>query len=156
MSGRVIGVCISEEKGTAKKDIGRGYLRTGHGLDGDAHAGTFKQVSLLMAESIRRLAAEHNLDPKPGDLAENIVTEGIDLGPLPVGARLRVGKALLEVVQRGKEVRSHHFSFHGLRLLPTEGVFCHVLESGAVTVGDTVDLIADHPNRQKTGVPGRI
>ncbi|MDI6710516.1 MAG: MOSC domain-containing protein [Thermoanaerobacterales bacterium] len=141
MAGKVVGVCISEKRGTAKKNVGRGYLRAGLGLEGDGHAGTFKEVSLAMAESARRLAGEHNLEAVPGDFAENILIEGIDLRTVTVGQRLRVGAALLEVVQIGKDVQPHHYSFHGLRLLPTEGVFCRVLGSGPVAVGDPVELV---------------
>lgn len=143
MAGRVVGVCISEQRGTGKTNVGRGYLRAGLGLEGDGHAGTFKQVSLAMAESARRLAAEHSLQAAPGDFAENILTEGIDLRRVAVGDRLRVGAAVLEVVQIGKEVQPHHYSFHGLRLLPTEGVFCRVVESGPVAVGDPVELLVE-------------
>ncbi|MEW6193040.1 MAG: MOSC domain-containing protein [Bacillota bacterium] len=139
--GKVLGVCISRERGTAKRDIGEGYFREGHGLEGDAHAGTPREVTLLMGESVRRFEREHGLEVNPGDFAENILTEGVDLGRVRPGMRLQVGEGVLEVIQIGKEVKPHHYSFHGFRLLPTEGVFCRVVKGGRVRVGDPVMVL---------------
>ena len=48
MKGRVLAVCTSEDKGEKKRDIGQGLLIADHGLEGDAHAGSWhRQVSLL-------------------------------------------------------------------------------------------------------------
>jgi len=57
-----------------------------------------------------------------------------------VGDILQAGEAELQVTQIGKEVHPGHYSFHGLALLPTEGVFCRVIKSGEVKVGDEVSL----------------
>ncbi|MEW6771684.1 MAG: MOSC domain-containing protein [Bacillota bacterium] len=141
--GKVLGVCISRERGTAKRNIGEGHFREGHGLEGDAHAGTPREVTLLMGESVQRFSREHGLEVTPGDFAENILTEGVDLGRVKPGMRLQVGEGVLEVIQIGKEVKPHHYSFHGFRLLPTEGVFCRVVEGGRVRVGDPVTVLDD-------------
>ena len=45
--GRIMAVCISEKKGTVKKDIGQCRIIEDHGLENDAHAGSARQVSLL-------------------------------------------------------------------------------------------------------------
>ena len=46
-------VCISEKKGTAKKNIGQAELIENFGLRDDAHAGDWhRQVSLLSYEKI--------------------------------------------------------------------------------------------------------
>jgi hypothetical protein len=37
--GKVLAVCISGEKGTAKRNVGKAEFTAGHGLTGDAHAG---------------------------------------------------------------------------------------------------------------------
>jgi MOSC domain-containing protein YiiM len=56
-----------------------------------------------------------------------------------VGDRLRVGKALLEVVQIGKPPEvAHTYHFQGVSVLPTEGVFCRVVEGGWVRRGDEI------------------
>jgi len=35
------------------------------------------------------------------------------------------------------------YNYHGYSLLPTKGVFCKVIESGEVKIGDTVRIIKD-------------
>lgn len=141
MAGTVIGVCISAERGTAKQNVGEGYFKEEFGLVGDGHAGSPRQVSLLMGESVARFTLEHGLNPQPGDFAENILTHGIDLKEVKPGTYLQAGEGILEVVQIGKEVRPHHYAFHGFRLLPTEGLFCRVVKGGKVKVGDPVKVV---------------
>ena len=54
--GRIEAVCISEKKGTVKRDIGTCRVLADHGLENDAHAGSERQVSLLSYEiRLRRL-----------------------------------------------------------------------------------------------------
>jgi len=139
-----------------KVDIGQGELRRDHGLVGDSHAGlsqpfdspstglrtglrTSRQVSLLALESIERANWEHGIGAGPGSFAENLTTQGLDLLSLKAGDRLRVGKALLEVVQIGKPPDvAHTYNFHGVSVLPAEGLFCRVVEGGWVRRGDEI------------------
>jgi len=50
--------------------------------------------------------------------------------------RIRIGRALLEVTQIGKEISPNHSSFDGHQLLPTEGVLCRICSVGPVAPGD--------------------
>jgi MOSC domain-containing protein YiiM len=144
----IVAVCRSEQRTEPKVDIGQGELRRDYGLVGDSHAGlsqpfdklrTPRQVSLLALESIERANREHGIEAGPGSFAENLTTQGLDLLSLKVGDRLRVGKALLEVVQIGKPPEvAHTYHFHGVSVLPTEGVFCRVVEGGWVRQGDEI------------------
>jgi MOSC domain-containing protein YiiM len=137
---RIVAVCRSEQRTEPKVDIGQGELRQDHGLVGDSHAGlSQRQVSLLALESIERANQEHGINAGPGSFAENLTTQNLDLLSLKVGDHLRVGEALLEVVQIGKPPEvSHTYHFHGVSLLPTEGVFCRVVEGGWVCQGDEI------------------
>src|SRR4030042_5744130 len=102
---RIIAVCKSQDKGTRKEDVREGLLKKEHGLVGDAHADccTHRQVSLLAVESINKMRSR-GFDIGPGDFAENLTTEGINLVALPVGTHLSVGKVvMLEVTQIGKQ-----------------------------------------------------
>jgi MOSC domain-containing protein YiiM len=124
--------------------LGKGFLQKGLGVAGDSHAGTEKEVSLLTIESIHRLREETGISAEPGSFAENITTEGIDLASLPAGSHLQVGEAKLMVIQIGKDPsRPHTYSYHGYSILPKEGVFCKVMESGEVNVEDIIKLIED-------------
>ena len=136
----VFAVCASQERALPTADIGQGELRAGYGLVGDAHAGLGeRQVSLLALESIEQANREHGIEARPGSFAENLTTLGLDLLALGVGDRLRVGPALLEVVQIGKPPEAAHtYSFQGVSILPRLGVFCRVLEGGRVARGDAI------------------
>lgn len=140
-AGKIVAVCTSKSKGVHKADIGQGDLCQGFGLAGDAHGGDWhRQVSLLALESIDKMRAA-GLDVGPGDFAENLTTTGLDLSSLPVGTRLLVGdSALLEITQIGKECHDRCDIYHraGDCVMPREGVFAIVLESGPVQVGDAV------------------
>jgi len=140
-SGKIVSVNISESK-TVRKPAGTsGTLMVGHGFDGDAHAGDWhRQVSLLAQESIDSMVAK-GLDVGPGDFAENITTEGLELYTLPVGTLLRVGEeAVLEVTQIGKVCHTKCAIYYqaGDCVMPKEGIFAIVLEPGQVKVGDTI------------------
>ena len=65
---------------------------------------------------------------KPGDFAENIMTEGIILHTLPIGTKLRIGSCELEVTQIGKQCHKgcEIRNITGECIMPTEGIFAIV------------------------------
>ena len=139
---KVVAVCISEKKGTMKFVVPEIQLKIKHGIVGDAHAGDWhRQVSLLGNESVEKM--KKNFPDIPiGAFAENILTEGITLYQLPIGTRLRVGEALLELTQIGKECHSDCAIRKqvGDCVMPREGVFTIVLEEGTVRAGDRIEI----------------
>ena len=139
-------VCISEKKGQQKHPVERVRLRPEYGIEGDAHAGNWhRQVSLLGQESVDRLQERLSIPLLPGAFAENILCEGIELFKLPVGTRLRVGTALCEVTQIGKECHADCAIRRqaGDCVMPREGIFAVVLEAGEAGAGDPVTLEGD-------------
>jgi len=77
----------------------------------------------------------------PGDFAENLTTEGIELVSLPVGTKVSIGKeVILEITQIGKECHSGCAIFRqvGKCIMPKEGVFARVIRGGFVKAGDHV------------------
>jgi MOSC domain-containing protein YiiM len=142
MVGKVAGVCMSQRRTDPKKNVGEGFLKKGVGVVGDSHAGTEKEVSLLAIESIQRLCQESGISAGPGSFAENITTEAMNLTSLPIGSKLQVGEAKLMVIQIGKDAsQAHTYNYQGHSILPKEGVFCKVIESGEVKIGDTIRMI---------------
>jgi len=94
-------------------------------------------------EDFLKLCRETGLSAEPGCFAENIRTEGINIHCLGCGSKLQVGKAKLIIIQIGKDLsQSHSYSHRGYSLLPTKGVFCRVIESGEVKIGDPVKQIS--------------
>ncbi len=137
--GEVIGVCLSKEKEKPKNNVERGYLKKGFGLVGDAHFGTEREVSLLAIEDVKRKELPFLF--RPGNFAENITTQGIDILSLPLRTRLKVGKTILEVSQIGKGKGPHAYSYRGYSLLPKYGVFCKVVKSDWIKIGDRIEVI---------------
>lgn len=138
----IAAVCISTMKGVPKKAVEEIELRPEHGIVGDAHAGDWhRQVSLLSDESVEKMRSKLP-DLKPGAFAENILTKGITLYELPIGTRLRVGTALLQVTQIGKECHNSCAirNVTGDCVMPREGIFAVVLEGGTVKAGDSVEV----------------
>ena len=141
---KIVAVCSSEEKGTRKKSVNEGVVREAYGLVGDAHADccTHRQVSLLAQESIDKMLAL-GVKVGPGDFAENITTEGIDLVSLSIGTRISIGKdVLLEVTQIGKECHTPCAIYRqaGVCVMPTEGIFTRVICGGVAKVGDQLTV----------------
>jgi len=154
----VVAVCQSRQRTDPKVDIGEGELRVGHGLVGDAHAGlSERQVSLLAIESIERTNHKHGITAVPGSFAENLTTEGLDLGILQVGDRLRAGEAELVVVQLGKPPgAAHTYNYQGVSILPREGVFCRVVRSGWVRRGEEIAVMSPSPDAANGNKEGHL
>ena len=142
-SAIILAVCISERKGEQKHPVKSIHLRPHHGIDGDAHAGDWhRQVSLLGRESVDRLYEKIRIPLPPGAFAENILCEGIELCRLPIGTKLRIGTALCEVTQIGKECHADCAIRRqaGDCVMPREGIFVVVLEAGEAGPGDLVSV----------------
>jgi MOSC domain-containing protein YiiM len=144
IKGKIKAISVSEKKGTRKTNVPQVQLRADFGIIGDAHSGNWhRQVSLLAIESINKIAAR-DVNVSPGDFAENITTEGIDLLTLSVGGRLKVGEnAELEITQFGKKChdKCEIFERVGDCIMPREGVFARVTKAGAINVGDVIEAI---------------
>lgn len=141
--GKVIAVCLSEKKGTAKRPVESGRLLPEHGLENDAHAGNWhRQVSLLALEKIEDFKQRGALVTY-GDFGENLVVSGIDLVSLPVGARLASGDILLEITQIGKQCHTRCAIYYSMGecIMPTQGVFAKVLRGGEIRAGDEINLL---------------
>ncbi len=150
----VLAVCISEKKGTEKKEVEKIALKKDWGIEGDAHAGKWhRQVSLLAFEKIdafRKKGAEVDF----GAFGENIIVAGIDLRNLPVGTVLEIGEAKLRVTQIGKECHSHCniYKKMGDCIMPREGIFAEVLKEGCVQKGDIIKIIEKENGPYRVGI----
>ncbi|MBV8694931.1 MAG: MOSC domain-containing protein [Ktedonobacteraceae bacterium] len=135
------------------------------GVEGDAHLGktvkhrsrvkvdptqpNLRQVHLIHAELHDELRAA-GFTVSPGQMGENITTQGINLLALPTGTRLHLGdKAVIEVTGlRNPCVQLDHFQSglmaavlghdeHG-KLIRKSGVMGIVLASGTVRPGEPI------------------
>ena len=140
--GKIRAVCISEKKGTQKKNVHQAEFIQAWGIKDDAHAGKrHRQVSLLSYDKIEAFRAK-GAEVEDGAFGENLVVEGFDFAALPVGTKFRCNDVLLEMTQIGKEC--HHgcaiFQKMGDCIMPREGVFARVLHGGVIHQGDELTL----------------
>ena len=132
---KILSINISEKKGVQKAPVTVATLTENHGIEGDAHAGPWhRQVSLLADEDIDSMRGK-GADINFGSFAENITTEGVPMGELPIGTQLHLGEALLEITQIGKEC--HHgcaiYDIVGDCVMPRKGVFARVIHGGIIS-----------------------
>lgn len=110
LPGRVVAVHRSADHTFAKSVSDEISILPGLGVEGDAHCGprvkhrsrvaanpdqpNLRQVHLMSSEIFDEVG-EAGFTVQPGDLGENITTEGIDLIGLPTGTLLRIGERAL-------------------------------------------------------------
>lgn len=149
--GKIMAVCISEKRGTQKKNIEKVRLIENFGLEGDAHGGNWhRQVSLLSYEKVLAFE-EKGISAEDGAFGENLLVEGFDFKTLPVGTRFRCGDALLEMTQIGKECHSHCEIYQAVGdcIMPREGVFARVLHGGEIQIGDELEIVPSSDSDSK-------
>jgi MOSC domain-containing protein YiiM len=109
------------------------------GFEGCVHGrpGSRRQVLLVEGEMLRELGLS------PGVVRENITTEGIRLGELESGRRLRIGGAVLEVTVPCEPCDKMDAIRPGLQdeLQGRRGTLCRVIENGLIRRGDALDVI---------------
>lgn len=150
--GKIVGICTSEKRGTVKKEQKEVNLIEDWGLEEDAHGGNWhRQVSLLSYEKIQKFR-EKGADVALGAFGENLIIEGYDFRDLPVGTRFRIGDAILEMTQIGKNCHSHCeiYKRMGDCIMPREGVFTEVVKPGHIKVGDEITMIPPKKDRPFT------
>ena len=175
-SGTVVAVNRSATHTMSKPSVDAITLRVGHGVEGDAHAGTtdqhryhkridperpnLRQVHLIHAELHDDLAAR-GMPVSPGAMGENVTTRGVDLLDLPRGTRLHLGAdAVIELTglrNPCKQLNALHDDLLGAMIgrrdddsvLPLTGVMSIVAAGGTVRAGDPirVELPAGAPER---------
>ena len=142
-NAKVVSVNLSPTVGMRKTPQQSAELILDRGFVDDAHKGDWhRQVSALGIESIDTMRAA-GLDVGPGDFAENLTTEGIDLVDLPIGTLVRIGEAELELSQIGKVCHTRCAIYHqaGDCVMPREGVFFVVRKAAPVSAGDAIEVL---------------
>lgn len=165
MQGNVVSVSVSPTHTMTKPTQQRIRLLAGLGVEGDAHLGetvkhrsrvardpsqpNLRQVHLIHFELLDELG-EAGFDVVPGQMGENITTQGIDLLGLPAGTRLYIGEtAVVEVtglrnpcvqlngIQPGLMAATLDRDEQG-NLVRKAGVMSIVLAGGDVKPGDRI------------------
>jgi MOSC domain-containing protein YiiM len=108
------------------------------GLEGCAHGNPPRREVLF--------ASQEHLDAvgvEPGAIRENITVAGADVQTWPIGQRVRVGDALLEITMVCDPCERMDQLRQGLRaeIDGKRGMLAHVVEGGEIEVGDPVELM---------------
>jgi MOSC domain-containing protein YiiM len=145
MNGRVISLHIRTEKHGTPIPVAEAIGRVGGGIEGDVHAHRETRAVLVVDRS-----ALDALGLKPGDLREEITTDGLpDVTNLPVDTELRIGAATLRV-NGPCEPCTHIGELLGVpdpeafrqSLLGRRGALCTVVTVTApIHVGDPVEVL---------------
>jgi MOSC domain-containing protein YiiM len=135
----VAGLFVSPGRGTGRSEP-RDRVRAleGHGLEGCAHANPPRREVLL--------ASQHHLDAvgvPPGAIRENVTIADADVHAWPIGQRVRVGEALLEITMVCDPCHRMDELREGLRaeIDGRRGMLAHVVEGGEIALGDAIELL---------------
>lgn len=151
--GTIYAISVSPERGQLKKEVSKANLIANHGIENDGHAGDWgRQITCLNWASVQKANIEHHLNAGPGDFAENILIDGLDLSGLTVGSKIRLASdVVLEVTQIGKEDHPSIVSrTFGVSLLPSEGLFCKVIKGGKLKKRDSAEIIRTRDSTAET------
>jgi len=163
----VVAVSRKSTHGIAKSNADSIHLIAGHGVEGDAHFGmmvqhrsrvaanpdqpNLRQVHLIHAELFDELAGQ-GFEVSPGDMGENLTTQGVDLLALPEGTELMLGDtARIRITGLRNPCKQLNGHTPGLMnavldkhadgtLIRKAGVMAVVLEGGEVRAGDAIDV----------------
>ena len=140
--GAVERIFLADAHGSQPRPVAVAVAHAGRGLEGDRHFddGDSCHLSLIEAEAIENMRAEHGLDLPPGDARRQLVVRGVDLGDL-IGRRFLVGDVECEGEERC-EPCNHLAGLVEtpivLRGLLHSGLRARILRGGTIRVGDTV------------------
>ena len=141
--GKVLSVNISDQKGTIKKPIAKIKINA-DGIAGDSHSGKWhRQISLLGREDIEFFEKQIGRKILPGEFAENITTENLDIASAKLMDRFKIGTVELEVTQIGKECHGDScaiFREIGKCVMPKKGIFTRVITGGDIKSNDVITL----------------
>jgi MOSC domain-containing protein YiiM len=142
-TGKIVGVSVSQKKGTPKENIKKAFLKKGIGIEGDSHSGNWHRMLSLLPYEIIEYVNSKGYDFKPGGFAENLTIKDLDFDKLKIGDTLKLGNtAIIKITQKGKKHEDDKFiqALIGESILPHHGYFAEVIEEGTIKIGDKVEI----------------
>ncbi|MBI3661971.1 MAG: MOSC domain-containing protein [Acidobacteria bacterium] len=135
----VLRLFICPEPGRPAREVPEARAVENWGLEGCAHArrGSQRQVLLMDTETIEEM------EILPGQVKENVLTQGLNLRSLERGQRLRAGEALLEVTLPCSPCSLMESIRPGLEaeIRGKRGMLCRVIEGGVIRAGDSMEMV---------------
>jgi MOSC domain-containing protein YiiM len=143
--GKLIGIAIKRKQREPMEPLDSVTISVECGLDGDVKGAIpDHQVTIVFKDGWDAACAELGQELPWTARRANLFVDGVSV-PQSMGARIRVGKVLLEVTEETQPCMVMELQAKGLRraLMPEwrGGVTCRVLEAGTVKTGNTVEII---------------
>ena len=143
MSGRLVAIHVAPASGSSTQSLDRCQVSLEQGLSGDRHGSRSDtgQVTVVSAEELAAVAAEHGFTISPGATRRNLTVSGVELRHEP-GYRLRLGPVLLEFTQSSQPCSlMEKVIGPGAKaaLRDKAGMEMRVLEGGELKLGDDVN-----------------
>ena len=150
-TGTLEHIHVTPAKSQPMRRLDEARLIPGHGIEGDRYllgTGTYsvrpgedRQVTLIEAEMLARVAADCGHAIAPHEHRRNLQVTGVPLQHL-VGARFRVGECLLEGVRINQPCKYLNLMLKRdvyMALWNRSGLNCRILEGGTIRPGDRVE-----------------
>lgn len=120
-------------------------LIAGHGIEGDQKAGRHpqRQLNLMSFETLEIMRAE-GFKTNPGEMGEQIIIKGLEVGNLVAGTRLQLGESACIEIHEKRTGCDWFKQIQGRSSKDTAGnmgVMASVITGGVVRVGDAVKVL---------------
>jgi len=135
----ILSVNAAQERG--RKFPIEKLILTENGVEGDAHKGTIRQVSLFNIAHAELFSERTGAKPMEyGQFAENISFKTDDELAVKIFDCFVKDDIILEVTQQGKPFHDK-FREPGNYVMPREGIFCRVKHGGILVAGDEMKFV---------------
>ena len=146
--GKIEAISITNTSEANTFYVNQAYLEKGKGIVNDRYYGNFKekkeQVTLINLEEINNFNKKVRQNIEPKDFRRNIIVSGINLNRL-INKKIKINEVILkihEVCQPCKYLQEK-LSIPSLvkMLVNKSGVRAEILNSGSLSIGDTIKII---------------
>jgi len=151
--GRVEAIHVVARRRARMQPLDRARAIAGRGLEGDRYtllpaeglpgANASRELTLIEAETVEALSADHGIQLAPGETRRNVTTRGIRLDEL-VGRQFRIGPVVCEGVAHCEPCQylADLLGKPVLRpLVHRGGLIARIVSDGEIAVGDEIEAI---------------
>lgn len=144
MEGKILGINITEKGQGGKNLVEEAHLRLGQGFTANAAAGQDNGGISIISQSTYEQMREMGVDFYYGDFGENIRVDGMVIGRLPIGTQIKIGEAVVEVLEKDEKYSDRYVTVRGyagdLSILPDK-IHAQVVIAGRIEAGDKVQVL---------------
>ncbi len=140
-SGTIVGIAVKTERKKPMTELVSAEAVVDSGLVGDLPVPTTRGMTLIDRKAWQATCSELGTDLPWTTRRANVLTEGVDLGPL-IGRSIRIGEVELEIGGEtdpcGLMDKLHNGLKDALEPECRGGVYGRVVKGGKISIGDAV------------------